>query len=142
MISSEIMNNGSNVPLDICQVCTEVYSHEFATIQEIRLQENQEGVQITTYITDTRDLCLQQRRLSNIKNRRNNCYHLLACENCNYIRSVCIFQHKGMTYINNDFPDSVPNIPGIIDNRYTGKFYLCGDGPGTFNKFCEDSDSE
>ena len=81
----------------------------------------------TTYVTDTNDICLQQRNLSQMKNRRNNCYHLLACENCNSIRSVCIFQHKGITYMNDDFPDSMPNIPGINGNRYNGKFYLCGE---------------
>jgi hypothetical protein len=32
-----------------CQNCNSVDSHEFATIQEIRLQDK-EGVQITTYV--------------------------------------------------------------------------------------------
>ena len=31
---------------DNCDNCGEVHSHEFATIQELRLQEDQEGVQI------------------------------------------------------------------------------------------------
>jgi hypothetical protein len=126
MFTSEFCN--SSIPLDICQDCDSVDSHEFATIQEIRLKEDHEGVQITTYVTENNDICLQQRNISSMKNRRNNCYHLLACENCNKIRSICIYQHKGLTYINNDFPDNVPNIPGISgDNRYIGKNYLCGD---------------
>ena len=104
---------------NICQNCNSVDSHEIATIQEIRLKDK-EGVQITTYVTENNDICLQQRNLS-MKNRRNNCYHLLACEGCNHIRSICIYQHKGMTHITNDFPDSVPNIPGT---KYIGKNYL------------------
>jgi hypothetical protein len=38
--------------------------------------------------TENNDICLQQRNLSSMKNRRNNCYHLLACEGCNHIRSM------------------------------------------------------
>ena len=105
---------------NICQNCDSVDSHEIATIQEIRLKDK-EGVQITTYVTDHNDICLKQRNLSSMKNRRNNFYHLLACEGCNHIRSICIYQHKGMTHITNDFPDSVPNIPGT---KYIGKNYL------------------
>jgi hypothetical protein len=123
MLSSELSNN--EIPVDVCENCKEVYSHEFATIQEIRLVEDKDGLQITTYVNNNGDICSIQRTISNIDNRRNNCYHLLACENCSHVRSVCVYQHKGITYINNKHPLSIPDIPGLKKNMYHGKFYLC-----------------
>ena len=134
-------NFTTNIPIDICQTCEYVESHEFATIQEIRLKEDQDGIQITTYVTENNDICLQQKKIKDgeMKNRRNNCYHLLACENCNQIRSICIYQHKGLTYITAEFPDNVPNIPGISDNKYVGKNYLCGEN-NTQDCYCSSCD--
>ena len=112
------------IKTDTCKKCPSEDSHEFATVQEIRFEEDSTGVQITTFVSENGDICTIQKNCK-MKNRRNNCYHLLACEECGTIRSICVLQHKGGTYINNSFPEVMPSIPGISginDKVYTGRW--------------------
>ena len=117
-----------------CLTCeNNEYTHEFATILEIRLKEDFDGDQITIMNIDNK-LSSNTISLKNceMKNRRNNCYHLIACENCNKVQSICVYQHKGLTIIENQFPLTIPYIPCLTFSEdkyiYWGGFSICNDG--------------
>ena len=112
------------------------HTHEFATILETRLKEDQAAIQ-TTIMNIGGNLTITQRPLDDgdMNHRRNNCYHLMSCEGCGTVQSICVYQHKGITIIDNKFPLSIPDIPGLkLENErcaygYTYWGYsICQDG--------------
>jgi hypothetical protein len=111
-----------------CKYCSCEESHEFATIQEIRTREDALGVQITTTVSEDGDICIRQKMDCKMKHRQNNCYHLVSCENCNSVRSICVYQDKGTTCIEEELPAVLPYIAGLVGMdvqlRYIGR-YLC-----------------
>ena len=117
----------------MCRNCGSEYTHEFATIMETRLKEDTGCTQMLVMNIDNK-LSITQRVLEDnkIRHRRNNCYHLLACENCNSVSSICVYQHKGLTnVVEKEFPLSLPDIPNLtIEGKryiYFG-FPICNDG--------------
>lgn len=117
----------------MCRRCGSEYTHEFATILETRLKEDT-GCTQTLVMNIDEKLSITQRVLEDrqIRHRRNNCYHLLACENCKSINSICVYQDKGQTnVVEKELPLSLPDIPNL--SLTNGKYIyngltICNDG--------------
>ena len=115
-----------------CEYCGNCETHEFATILEPRLKEDTGTTQITIMNIDNK-ISITQLALDDtqMKHRRNNTFHLFSCEQCAAVRSICVYQHKGLTLIEEEFPKTIPDILNLKYENNKYKYLgipICNDG--------------